>query len=387
MNQRVMLAPDSFKGSLTAREAASAMAKGLKEAGYAGKVERCPLADGGEGFLPAIQGSVGGKLMSTFAEDALGRVDLDGHLARWLWSKPAKLASFELAEVAGLTLLDPKDCNPMKTTTRGVGEMIAGEVQTLLQEGQKVEKIMLGIGGSATNDGGCGAAQALGVRFMTETGDVITQPIRGGELLRIAAIDCSKRTPLLNSCEFRIACDVTNPFTGPDGASRVYAPQKGATPEDVEQLEAGMVHLAELFRRDCGVDVENLPGAGAAGGFGGGAVAMLGATLEPGMDLVFDAVKFESRLAACDLCITGEGCLDGQSQNGKVVGRVLEACKSHGVPCVAVAGALGDGWDALTQAGLVDAVASGNGLPEAEAMAKAAELVTAATKELIESRS
>ncbi|MFW6033267.1 MAG: glycerate kinase, partial [Phycisphaeraceae bacterium] len=267
-----------------------------------------------------------------------------------------------------------------KTTTFGTGEVI----RAALDAG--AGRIILGIGGSATTDGGAGAAQALAARFLDEHGQAIDAPMAGGLLERIARIDLAPLDPRLNEIELVIASDVTNPLTGDQGAAAVYAPQKGASHAQVQQLDAALAHLAKRIEQATGRDVTSLPGAGAAGGLGAGAMALLGGELRSGAELVLDVVGFARRVQNSDLCLTGEGKLDGQSLSGKAILTVAKAAGQAGVPTIALVGALGPDAERTREAGLDAIVVVGEGLPAEESMARAAELVETAARQVVRSR-
>lgn len=340
---KVLCCPDSFKESISATDAAEAMARGVRAAGAEADV--CPLADGGEGTVEALVAATGGELRVTRVRGPLG----DHVEAAW-GLLPDGAAVIELAAAAGLALVPTDQRDPEKTTTFGVGELIAAALDAGAQ------RIILGIGGSATTDGGCGAAQALGVKFAGIDG----WP-RGGVLSSIHAIDRSGLDPRLANVTITVACDVTNPLTGPNGAAHVYGPQKGATLNQVDRLDAGLRHLASL----CDAD-DAMPGAGAAGGFGYGAVAFLGATLQRGIDLVLDAVKFDERVADCDMILTGEGKLDAQTLSGKTIAGVLN--RSRNKPVTALVGRV-EGQPPCAFRVI------GEGLPAVESMRRAGELL------------
>jgi glycerate kinase len=244
-----------------------------------------------------------------------------------------------MAAAAGLHLVPPDRRDPTKTTTYGVGELIAAALSAGSQ------RIILGIGGSSTTDGGTGCAQALGVRFVAGSGQPLPTPMAGGQLPDIARIDRAARDGRLDACELLVACDVDNPLTGAQGAAHVYGPQKGATADQVRTLDAGLAHLGQLIERDLGLHVVEMPGAGAAGGLGAGLVAFCGATLRAGIGIVTEALGLTRRLAGADLTITGEGRIDHQSMRGKVIAGVGAAAQVAGVPCVGLCGARGDGAD------------------------------------------
>jgi len=242
-----------------------------------------------------------------------------------------------MAAASGLALFAPNLRDPTRTTTFGTGELIQAALDA------RARRILIGIGGSATNDGGTGAAQALGVTFRDSEGSRIATHLTGGDLKNILAIDLGTRDVRLKSIPVEVACDVDNPLCGPRGAAAVYGPQKGATPEQVQQLDANLAHLADVIERDLGKNVRNFSGAGAAGGLGAGLVAFYDATIRPGVQLVMDAVAFTRRIENADLIITGEGRIDRQSMMGKVIDGVGRAGKAAGVPVIALAGVIGDG--------------------------------------------
>jgi glycerate kinase len=285
-----------------------------------------------------------------------------------LGGQPAT-AVIELASAAGLAQVPLPQRDPTRTTTFGVGRMIA----QALDAGAK--RVLVGIGGSATHDMGAGLAQALGVRFLDRSGHTIVEPMTGGRLGDVARIDLTELDARLRHTAIRVACDVTNPLTGPQGAAAVYGPQKGATPSTVAALDASTAHLARLLVDQHGLDIASLPGSGAAGGAGGGLVAFLGATLEPGIDLVLDAVDFEARVRGCDLCLTGEGRLDAQTLSGKACLGVARAAARHRVATIALVGTVGPGADDALQHGLHSYEVIGRGLAVSESMRRAAELL------------
>jgi glycerate 2-kinase len=369
---KVICAPDSFKESLSAEQAALVMAEAIHRVRPDAEVDICPISDGGEGFVEVITRSDDRSVLETSCKDPLGRPIAAGWCLTAHGGRP-DTAFIEMASASGLVLLAPGERDPMKTTTFGTGQM----VRHALDQGAR--KVVVGIGGSATHDGGCGMAQALGVRFYTADDQLIPQPVAGGVLETIGRIDVTQLDPRLRETQVTVACDVTNPLTGPNGAAHVYAPQKGAAPRQVEQLDGGLRHLAELFREQLGIDVERRPGAGAAGGLGAGLMVFCRARIRPGLDIVLEAVGFDKRVRGCDLCLTGEGRLDGQSLSGKAVIGVAKAAAKHGVRTVALVGSLGEGHEKSLDAGLHDYIEIGRGLPVEESMARAAELLEDAT--------
>lgn len=325
---RVVVAPDSFKESLSAVEAADAIAAGVREAGRDAQIDLCPMADGGEGTVEAMVAASGGGFRTADVFGPLG----EPRQARFGILGDGATAVIEMAAAAGLALVPPEKRNPLLTTTFGVGCLM----RAALDAGAR--NMVIGIGGSATVDGGTGCAQALGVVFVSEAGEAGPCGLAGGGLADIRRIDISDRDPRIADCRIRVACDVANPLTGPDGAAAVYGPQKGATPEMVEALDAGLANLAAVIRRDLDVDVQHLPGAGAAGGLGAGLVAFAGAVLQPGVDTVAEAVDLERRIRQADLVITGEGKLDSQSAAGKTAFGVARIAAAAGVPAICIPG-------------------------------------------------
>jgi glycerate kinase len=260
----------------------------------------------------------------------------------------------------------------IRDSSYGVGELIMAACTVA------PPKFIVAIGGSATNDGGCGMAQALGIRFFDSNGDEIRKPICGGMLTELSRIDVTERLPALNNIELIVACDVRNPLTGPDGAAFIYGAQKGASGEQLVLLDKGLAHLAALVRRDLKMDIETLEGSGAAGGLGGGLVAFTGATIASGIDTILDAVGFDQRVSCCDLCLTGEGQIDAQSTSGKACMGVVRAAGKHGVPTIALVGAVGSGADQCLAAGLDEYIVIGDGLSAAQSIRQAEELIAGA---------
>lgn len=336
----IAIAPDSFKGSLTALEAASCIERGLKNVLLNLAVRKIPMADGGEGTVRAIVESTGGRFIKRTVKGPLGRKVK----AEFGISGDGKTAVIEMAAANGLALLKPKERNPMKTSTFGTGQLIKHALSL------NVRHILVGIGGSATNDGGTGMARALGVRFLDVKGKTI--PEGGGALDRLSSIDTSKADPRLKKVTVEVACDVDNPLTGPCGAAHVYGPQKGATPAMVKQLDGNLALMAELVKRDIGVDILTTPGSGAAGGLGGGLMAFTGGRLRPGVDIVIDCVKLSNRLKGCHLVITGEGRMDGQTAFGKTPSGVAREAKKLGLPVIAICGSLGADPDKVLAVGI-----------------------------------
>jgi glycerate kinase len=336
---KVIVAPNSFKGSLSATEAAKAIARGVREVFSDAEVVEIPVADGGDGTVEALVSAHRGTYERVDVEGPLG----DPVVASYGLIDGGKTAVVELASASGYVLVTPAMRDPRKTSTYGFGQ--------LLEAARKsgVKSIIAGIGSSATNDGGVGMAQALGYRFLDTAGVDLA---RGGEaLLRLERIDDSGLDPGWRSVGVKVACDVTNPLTGPEGASAVYGPQKGADPVTVKLLDRALAHLADVIERDLGKRVADIPGAGAAGGTGAGLMAFLDAKLVSGAALVVEASGFDRALPGAQLVITGEGRADGQTAYGKAPGEVARRAQIAGVPTVLIAGSKGPGWEALLTKG------------------------------------
>ena len=337
---KVGIAPDSFKGSLTALQAADCVEKGLKKALKGISVVKIPMADGGDGTVQTIVEATGGKIVRRTVSNPLGKRIRSSFGV----SGDGKTAVIEMAAASGLALLSPRERNPMKTSTRGTGELIGHALKL------KAKHILVGIGGSATNDGGTGMARALGVRFLDAKGRDI--PEGGGFLDRLDRIDMSGLNAGIADTRIEVACDVDNPLTGPRGASRVYGPQKGADALMVKELDRNLGRLARIIRRDIGVDILKASGSGAAGGLGAGLMAFVGGKLRPGIDMVIDTVKLEKKLKGCSLVITGEGRMDGQTAFGKAPAGVAKVAVKLGIPVIAIAGSLGDDVEAVRTVGI-----------------------------------
>ncbi len=342
---RILIAPQSLKGSLTAAEAGLAIAQGVQAVYPKAEIEIVPIADGGEGTVQALVDATNGKIIQQTVTGPLGKPVP----AFFGLMGDGSTAAIEMASCAGLPLVPPDQRDPRITTTYGVGELILAA----LDYGSR--HFIIGIGGSATNDGGAGMAQALGAALLSRQG---TQIARGGAALAtLAHISTSTMDPRLQECTLEVACDVTNPLCGPTGASAVYGPQKGATPEMVEELDSALAHYAQIIEQDLGMSVREIPGAGAAGGLGAGLIAFLHATLRPGAQIVFEAIHLEERIRTANLVITAEGQIDAQTAYGKSVGSVAEIAKRYGLPVLALAGSLGDNYRVVYELG-VDAVAT-----------------------------
>ena len=337
---KIVVAPDSFKGSVTALQAAEAIERGLHRVFPDAEIEKLPMADGGEGTAQSLVDATGGRILTESVVDPLG-VEIE---ARYGVLGDGVTAVIEMAAASGLTLVPLAKRNPLVTTTYGTGQLI----KAALDHGCR--KLIIGIGGSATNDGGAGMAQALGAKLITASGE----PIRwgGGGLHQLDAIGISELDSRIQETETVVACDVNNPLTGEDGASHVYGPQKGATPEMVQTLDANLAHFDTILQRDIGVTVGDIPGAGAAGGLGAGLIAFLNAELKSGVALVIEATQLEKRISDADLVITGEGQINFQTVFGKTPVGVAKVAKARGIPVVAIAGSISDDADGVYDAGI-----------------------------------
>lgn len=342
------MAPNPFKGSLGAPAAAAAIARGIRQVFPTAEIVEIPVADGGEGTVEALVAAHHGSVEAVTVEGPLG----DPVEAGYGLIDNRRVAVVELASASGLTLLQPDQLDPRRASTYGFGELLEAA------RSSGAGRIIAGIGGSATNDGGAGMAQALGYRLLDAGGGDLE---RGGAAL--AGLERIKRGAYeaeWSRVEVKVACDVTNPLTGPEGASRVYGPQKGADEAAQEELDRALSRLAAVIRRDLGVEVEALPGAGAAGGTGAGLVAFLGAQLVPGAPLVVEAAGLDQALVGASVVFTGEGRVDGQTAFGKGPFEVARRARAAGVPAVVLAGQLGPGWEqVLTEALAVVPVAEG----------------------------
>lgn len=330
---RVVIAPDKFKGTLDAAHVAEALATGWRRADPRAEIEEVPVADGGEGTLDALVAALGGEVRREWVTGPLGDpVEAEYALVE---APEGQEAVVEMARASGLDLLASSRRDPLRATTRGTGELI----QAACRGGAR--RVLVCIGGSATNDAGAGLAQALGIRLVDDKGNDL--PPGGAALGRLARIDVSGLDPAVSLGEVLVATDVDNPLTGPHGASAVYGPQKGASPEDVALLDRCLGRFAAVVHRDLGLDIREVPGAGAAGGLGGGLVAFLGAKLRPGFDLVAEAVGLPQRLERADAVVTGEGRFDAQSLRGKAPAGVLRLARETGCRAAVVAGQVAEG--------------------------------------------
>jgi glycerate kinase len=369
---KILIAPDSFKESMTAVAAAEAMARGVRKAAPEAQIGMVPMADGGQGTVATMVAATGGRIISAEVTDPLGKKIK----AQFGILGDGRTAVIEMAAASGLMLVPPERRNPLVTTTFGTGETIKAAL------GSGVKKIIIGIGGSATNDGGAGMAQALGAHLLNATGRDL--PFGGAALAGLERIDASGLDPRLKNVELDVACDVTNPLLGEKGASAVFGPQKGATPETVKQLDAALAHYADILQRDLGKDVRNEPGAGAAGGLGAGLMAFLGARLRRGIEIVIDAVNLRERMKGCDLVLTGEGAMDRQTVFGKTAIGVAKVAQSLGIPIIAIVGGIGDGAEEVMSHGILAYFSIVNRpMPLQEAMTNAAALTESCAEQVM----
>lgn len=368
----ILLAPDSLKGSLTAVQACAALERGVRRAlsGIPDNEIQClsvPLADGGEGTVDALVRGAGGKIKAALVHGPLGELVY----AQWAILDDNR-AALEMAQASGLTLVPPEKRDALHASSFGTGELIRAALDTGCRD------ILLGIGGSATTDGGCGALQALGAKFLDRHGREL--PRGGSSLSELAAIDLFHLDARLRDCKITVLCDVTNPLHGPQGAAHIYAPQKGATSRQVQILDAALQNFADVTAQTTNGDLRDTPGAGAAGGIGFGLLSFTNAQLRPGIEVVLEAVQFREKLEFADLVLTAEGSLDAQTLSGKTIQGVTRAARAarngRGVPVIAFGGAIKLSGAQLDELGLLSAFALPDApLPLEECLARAEELL------------
>ncbi|CAM3914687.1 glycerate kinase [Cohnella lubricantis] len=371
---RIVIAPDKFKGSLTALEAAQAMARGAARACPAAELKLVPMADGGDGTMACLVEATGGRYVTAACQDPLGRE----REARIGLLAGGETCAVELAEASGLALLQPHELDPLRASTYGFGQLIRAGLDA------GARRFTLCLGGSATTDGGAGMLQALGFRLLDGAGAPIGPG--GGALESLRTIDRSAADARLWACEWVVACDVDNPLIGPSGAAAVFGPQKGAQPDDVHRLDANLGHLADVIADAAGVRVHGLPGAGAAGGVAAALHALMGARLVPGVRLCLEASGLDRALAGADLVLTGEGRVDAQTLRGKTACGVAQAAAARHVPAIVLGGSVAEDLPPteLRSLGVLAAAAAGEpGMPLGEAMRRAAELLERRTEELV----
>lgn len=364
----VIIAVDSFKGSLSSQQAGEAITVGIYKVYPEATTTIVPMADGGEGTVEALVRALNGKIVKTRVTSPLGEP-----VESFFGQLPDGTVVIEMAAASGLPLVPLEKRNPLRTTSRGTGELI----RKALDLGAR--NLILGLGGSATNDGGAGMAQALGIRLLDEEGKEIGPG--GGELVRLAKIDQTSLDPRLKETNITVMCDVNNPLCGPLGASAVFGPQKGATPDRVQILDRNLEHYAHRIKEHCGLDVKDIPGVGAAGGIGASLLAFTKAQLKTGVETICDMVQFDQMLLKADFVITGEGRIDNQSLYGKVPIGIVKRAAKQAKPVLAIVGSIGSGVEELYNYGLTSIASIVNGpMTLEESMEKAAILATETTE-------
>ena len=341
---KIIIAPQSFKGSLTAKEATQIITDCAKNIFPESELIGIPIADGGDGTLETIIDATNGKLMNSQVKGP------DNSVVQASWGlfnseKNEKTGIIEMARASGLAMIDPKNLDPFNSTSFGTGELILDA----LKNGAK--KIILGIGGSATNDCGIGVAKAVGIKFLDSKNNEVGNNV--SNFINIKKINLDKFNSHLNDIKFEVACDVTNKLCGKEGASYIYGPQKGASAEDVRILDKNLLHIGNLIEKDLGVNVLNIKGGGAAGGLGAGMVAFFGAKLRPGVDIIFDTLGVEEKIKDADLIITGEGQFDISSTYNKAPTAIAKLGKKYNIPTIGISGSFGEGFDKLDEFGIL----------------------------------
>jgi glycerate kinase len=369
---KIVIAPDSYKGCLSALDVTNAIEGAILEFYPEINVVKVPIADGGEGTVDALVTATNGKLMFSEVLDPLG----EKIVAKWGILGDGTSAVIEMASASGLPLIPKEKRNPYITSTFGTGQLIMSALD------ENCKKIVIGIGGSATNDGGVGMAKALGAKFFDSSGKELNDG--GYALQKLNKIDISNIDPRIKNTEILVACDVDNPLCGPRGASAVYGPQKGATPEMILELDKALLNFSEIAQKTVGKDVKNIAGAGAAGGLGAGLMFFTEASLMPGVELVLEVTNFNSLVEDADLVITGEGNTDFQTVFGKAPVGVAKAAKKYNIPVICISGGLGDGYESVFEKG-IDAIVSISSGPVSldECMLNGATMLQSATKRLI----
>jgi glycerate kinase len=390
---KIVIAPDKFKDCLSAAAVAQQISTGIRSVDESMQIDCCPMADGGEGTVDALVAATDGRIVTRHVTGPLAAMKVDAPIGIL---GDGQTAVIEMASASGLYHLEPEQRDPTRTTSFGTGELLRAACEL------GVKRVILGIGGSATVDGGIGVAQAWGVKFSLASGQVYSigdRKLTGGDLIRLRSIEPAGRPASdfgelsraagrnknqfldTRGIEFIVACDVGNPLLGENGAAAIFAPQKGANAQQVAQLEQG---LTELVRRTGRADLADPPGAGAAGGLGFGMMLFFGATLRPGIEIVIEATRLRARLKGADLCITGEGKLDAQSLAGKTTIGVAQVCKEMGIPCIAIAGSIGPGAEKSLDQGVIAYFSVCDGpIDLSEAIARAPELICATAANII----
>ena len=366
---KIVIAPQGFKAGISGLEAAEAIARGVAAVDPDAETVLAPVADGGDGTLNALVDATGGQVFTSTITGPLGQ-PLE---ARWGVMGDGSTAVIEMALASGLALVPQRRRNPRVTTTAGTGEILKEAMN------RGYTRVIVGLGGSATNDGGAGMATALGARFLDSEGRPL--PPGGSALARLDRIETQGLHPALGQATIIAATDVTNPLCGPDGASAVFGPQKGANPEMVQELDAALANFARVVARDLHRDVSEQPGAGAAGGLGAGLMAFAGATLQSGIDMVCEVLQFDALLQGADLVITGEGRADRSTIFNKAPAGVARHAQAHGVPTVLLAGSLGSGYEELYEHGLAAVVCIADRPMSFDvSLSRSAELLESATE-------
>ena len=369
---KIIVAPCSFKGSLTSNQICNFMEQGILNLNKTISIIKIPIADGGEGTVDCILHSKKGKKFSCTVKDPLMRNILADY-----GITEEKIAIIEMAASSGLPLLKQEERNPLITTTYGTGQLI----KDALDRG--CQKIILGLGGSATNDCGHGMAMSLGAKYFDKNFQEVSE-LGGGILNRIEHIDLTNMDTRIYNCEFIAACDVKNPLIGPHGASKVFGPQKGATKEMTEVLDQNLTHFGTLLEKISHKELKNKTGAGAAGGLGAGVLGFLKAKFQRGIDIIKEISNFDSQIANSSLILTGEGCIDGQTLEGKAIMGILESALKYEVPCIALCGRIGVDGEKIINFGMKSIFSIVDGpMTEEEAIRNSGHLITSTTERIL----
>ncbi len=341
---KIIIAPQSFKGSLTAKEATNIILDSAKSVFPNAELVGLPIADGGDGTLETIIDATNGELINSNVKGPDNRI-VEASWGLFNSEKNEKTAIIEMARASGLAMLDPNNLDPFNSTTFGTGELIINAVK------YGAKKIILGIGGSATNDCGIGVAKAVGIKFLDSKKNEIDNNV--ANFSKIREINLNNFIPELKNVKFEVACDVTNTLCGIEGASYIYGPQKGASVDDIKILDKNLLHIGNLIEKELNLNVLNLKGGGAAGGLGAGMVAFFGATLRPGVDIIFDTLNVEEKIKDADLIITGEGQFDISSTYNKAPTAIAKLGKKYNIPAIGISGSFGEGFDKLDEFGIL----------------------------------
>ncbi|MCH2307686.1 MAG: glycerate kinase [SAR202 cluster bacterium] len=369
---KIVIAPDSYKGSISALNVARSVESGIKKVLPNAECSIVPAADGGDGTLETLVEGSNGKIRSSEVTGPLG----EKRNANWGALGDGKTAVIEMALTSGLALVPENQLDPLNATTFGLGEIISDALEN------NFRKFIIGIGGSATNDGGAGMIQALGGKLLDSNGQELTHG--GASLIHLDQIDISTLDSRAKDSDFLIACDVNNPLCGPEGASAIYGPQKGSTPEMVKQLDKALFHYAKIIRRDLGIDINSIPGSGAAGGLGGGFVGFLNGKLLPGVDIVLDFINLDDQLKDADLVITGEGATDQSTIFNKAPIGIANRAKKFDIPVISISGSLNEGFKEVHNHGINASFSIINApMTLNEATENASDLIASISEEII----